>query len=142
MLSAELVEKQQVLLKAIRAISEVKDLAHSDISEKVHSLHTELQQSVISTPEQQSVADSLRHIDDNLAYALLKICPQLTPMELKICSLLKLHLSTKQVAGLLHTSVRNIENHRYRIRKKLFLQTEEHLPTFFARIAHLWHDKK
>jgi DNA-binding CsgD family transcriptional regulator len=60
--------------------------------------------------------------------------PKLTPTELKICSLLKLNLQTREIASLLHTSVRNIESHRYWIRKKLALPKSVNLSTFLTAV--------
>jgi predicted negative regulator of RcsB-dependent stress response len=47
--------------------------------------------------------------------------PELTPMETKICSLLKVGLTSKEIAHILALSERSIENHRYRLRKKMGL---------------------
>lgn len=60
--------------------------------------------------------------------------PSLTPMELKISALTRVDLATKDIARLLNLSVRNIQNHRYRLRKKLGLSPEEHLETFLAGV--------
>lgn len=60
--------------------------------------------------------------------------PSLTPMELKICALTRVDLATKDIARLLNLSVRNIQNHRYRLRKKLGLTPDEHLETFLAGV--------
>jgi PAS domain S-box-containing protein len=56
--------------------------------------------------------------------------PSLTPAELKICCLLRLNLSTKEIAHLLHTSAKTIENQRYRIRKKMNLPVGQSLTAF------------
>lgn len=56
--------------------------------------------------------------------------PGLTPMELKICALSRIGLSTKDIARLLVVSIRNIQNHRYRLRKKLQLESESNLNSF------------
>jgi tetratricopeptide (TPR) repeat protein/DNA-binding CsgD family transcriptional regulator len=56
----------------------------------------------------------------------------LTPMELKICTLTRIGLSAKEVGRLLHVSERNVQNHRYRLRKKLSLSSEDNLATFLA----------
>lgn len=60
--------------------------------------------------------------------------PSLTPMELKICTLTRIDLSAKDIGRLLHVSERNIQNHRYRLRKKLLLVPEDNLATFLAGI--------
>jgi tetratricopeptide (TPR) repeat protein/DNA-binding CsgD family transcriptional regulator len=58
--------------------------------------------------------------------------PTLTPTELKICALTRNNLSTKEIASLLFVTVRNVQNHRYRIRKKFGLDPEANLVSFLA----------
>jgi DNA-binding CsgD family transcriptional regulator/ligand-binding sensor domain-containing protein len=53
--------------------------------------------------------------------------PDLTPGDIKICAYLKMNLSSKEIAHLLNISIRSVEVHRYRIRKKLKLQSTENL---------------
>ncbi len=60
--------------------------------------------------------------------------PKLSPSELKICALLKVNLSSKEIARLLHVSIRDIENHRYRLRRKLGLERSVNLTSFLAGI--------
>jgi tetratricopeptide (TPR) repeat protein/DNA-binding CsgD family transcriptional regulator len=56
--------------------------------------------------------------------------PMLTPMEIKICVLLKIHLNTKEIAAALVLSTRTVEDHRNRMRKKFGLTNNENLTTF------------
>ena len=53
--------------------------------------------------------------------------PKLTPGDLRICAYLKMNLSSKEIAPLLGISVRGVENHRYRLRKKMGLDAEANL---------------
>ncbi|MBN2805053.1 MAG: hypothetical protein JXR22_00200 [Prolixibacteraceae bacterium] len=53
--------------------------------------------------------------------------PDLTPGDIKICAYLKMNLSSKEIAHLLNISIRSVEVHRYRIRKKLQLNSSENL---------------
>jgi ligand-binding sensor domain-containing protein len=57
--------------------------------------------------------------------------PQLTPKDLKLCAYLRLNLSSKEIAPLMNISVRGVEISRYRLRKKLELETDENLTDFF-----------
>lgn len=63
---------------------------------------------------------------------LSRLFPELTPTEVKICCLLRVNLSSKDVASMLCISVRTVEIHRGRIRKKLRLDNGGSLATFIA----------
>ena len=58
---------------------------------------------------------------------LLVAYPDLKPSELKLCSYLRLNLSTKDMAEVLNKSARTIENTRFSIRKKMGLGPEDNL---------------
>jgi len=58
---------------------------------------------------------------------LLGAYPDMKPSELKLCSYLRLNLSTKELAEILNKSARTIENARFSIRKKMGLKPEDNL---------------
>lgn len=62
------------------------------------------------------------------------INPDISPNELKICALLRLNLSTKDVAALTSRSPRTIDSVRFSIRKKLNLDSNENLNTFLSNL--------
>lgn len=45
--------------------------------------------------------------------------PELTVAEIKLCALIRLNLSSKEICALTNRSLRTVENIRYRIRKKM-----------------------
>ena len=53
--------------------------------------------------------------------------PQITSNELRLLALLKMNLSSKQIANILNISLEGIKKARYRLRKKLDLTTEDSL---------------
>lgn len=55
--------------------------------------------------------------------------PGLTPIEVRICSLLRLNLNTKEIAVLMNRTTGTIDNARSNIRKKLRLNEDENLTT-------------
>ncbi|MDP9959598.1 helix-turn-helix transcriptional regulator [Chryseobacterium lathyri] len=61
---------------------------------------------------------------------ILESCPNLVASELEICALLKLNLNTKDMAVATNTTVRAVENKKYRIRKKLRLSSETDLNSY------------
>ncbi|MEA3452059.1 MAG: hypothetical protein U9Q83_09190, partial [Bacteroidota bacterium] len=66
--------------------------------------------------------------------ALLEICPNLSPVEIKIAAFLRLNLSTKEIAAITYKSESSIKTTRYRLRKKLDLPSEENLTTYLLKL--------
>lgn len=58
---------------------------------------------------------------------LLKDFPSLSQKELKVCALLRLNIQSKDMAVIFNVQPTTIEIYRYRIRKKLELNTEDNL---------------
>ncbi len=60
--------------------------------------------------------------------------PGISPNDLKICALIKLNLSIKEMAGILNISPDSVKTARYRLRKKLQLNTEDNLTDFILNL--------
>ncbi|MGG5210622.1 helix-turn-helix transcriptional regulator [Chryseobacterium sp. MIQD13] len=58
---------------------------------------------------------------------ILQKCPNLISTELELCALLKLNLSTKDIAVATNSTIRAVENKKYRIRRKFNLSSETDL---------------
>ena len=56
--------------------------------------------------------------------------PSLSPNDLKLCAYLRLNMTSKDIASLLHISTRAVEVRRYRLRKKFDIPTEKNLTEF------------
>ncbi len=61
--------------------------------------------------------------------------PDLSKNERKLSALLKLELTTKDIAALTNTTVRGVETARYRLRKKLKLNPETNLCQYFRGLS-------
>ncbi|CAM4263768.1 tetratricopeptide repeat protein [Flavobacterium terrigena] len=68
-------------------------------------------------------------VDAQFLYKLEKKFPSLTEEERKICVLIYLNLKNKDMAVILNLSLRSVENSRYRIRKKMDLDSNDNLST-------------
>ncbi|MGN7721782.1 triple tyrosine motif-containing protein [Chitinophaga sp. 22620] len=69
-------------------------------------------------------------VNNDLLRKLKKTYPDLSRSDLKICAYLRLNFSSKQISQLHNISVRGVEIHRYRIRKKLGLKTGQSISSF------------
>lgn len=59
----------------------------------------------------------------------------ITMGDLRLCCLLRMNLSTKEIASLLNVSVRAIEIRRYRLRKRLSLESDTNLVDFLLKFG-------
>ncbi|MCC8154082.1 MAG: LuxR C-terminal-related transcriptional regulator [Tannerellaceae bacterium] len=55
---------------------------------------------------------------------------ELTPADIRICCLIRMNLSTKEIASVLNISVRAVELRRYRLRKRMNLDGDVSLPDY------------
>jgi DNA-binding CsgD family transcriptional regulator len=77
---------------------------------------------------------SFERLYPHFMLSLSSQCPALTPVELKICAMIRGSISTKEMSELIGTSKRVIENHRYHIRQKLGLGAKENLNSYLLCI--------
>lgn len=69
-------------------------------------------------------------IHENFFRILKSRYPELTSNDLRLCALLRLNLSSKDISNMMNISLRGIEGARYRLRKRLNIPTEQDLVDF------------
>lgn len=72
--------------------------------------------------------------DSELTNELIKNFPNLTRMEIKICSLIWMGMSSKNIASMLFVEKITIDKHRQNIRKKLGLQPHEDIELYLRKL--------
>lgn len=60
--------------------------------------------------------------------------PHLFHSDLRLCAYLRMNLTSKEIAPLLQISYRGVENHHYRLRKKLLLKKDVNLSDFILSL--------
>ena len=73
-------------------------------------------------------------IHDEFVIHLTKKFPNLTSKDIKLCIYLKMNFSSKEIAPMMNISFRGVELHRYRLRKKMALPTDEKLSNIILSI--------
>ncbi len=73
-------------------------------------------------------------VHENFLKRLRETYPALTPKDQKLCAYLRMNLTTKEIAPLMNISVRGVEISRYRLRKKLDIDTDTNLVDFIMNI--------
>ncbi len=73
---------------------------------------------------------NLENAHEAFIQQLIKAYPDLTQSDLRFCTYLRMNLSSKEISSLMKISVRGVENHRYRLRKKFNLARHDNLNEF------------
>ncbi len=79
-------------------------------------------------------AEQFEQIYHDFILALKQRAATLTPAELRICVLIKMNLSTKQIAELLFTSQPTVKSHRTSIRRKLGMTVADNLGSWLIAL--------
>jgi len=110
-------------------VRQIKPSLSKEASEKMELLVRDLE---ISLPEHawNEFETRFEQVHQGFFNRLISDYPNLSPTELKICSLLRLNMSTKDIALLTNRSIGTVDNIRSSIRKKLQLDAEANLTCF------------
>ncbi len=88
--------------------------------------------SALNSGEQKRFEFVLETMQGAFLQKLAQDFPTLTPTELRLAVFLRLPMPSREVARLFSCSVRSVEKHRERMRKKFGLSPNENLTTFLA----------
>ena len=98
------------------------------------SLNNQIDSNIQSDDMLKKFEEQFDLVHNNFISKLRTKHPDLTVSELKMCSYLKMDLSSKEIAPLLNMSVRGVETLRYRLRKKMDLNREDNLIEYLNNI--------
>lgn len=73
-------------------------------------------------------------LNKNFYTRLKEAYPEISPNDLKLCALIKLNMSIKEMAGILNISPDSVKTARYRLRKKLKMNSEDNLTEFILAL--------
>jgi len=82
----------------------------------------------------EQFASHFNEINNDFLKKMKSRFPGLTNTDLKVCAYLQLNLSSKEIAQLMNISVKGVELSRYRLRKKLGLESGQNLVDFLKEM--------
>ncbi|QTY26793.1 LuxR C-terminal-related transcriptional regulator [Flavobacterium sp. CS20] len=126
-----LAKKNEILLELQKEIKNNQDAFKNKY--KLKNILTKINNALNNKNEWDVFETNLNEIHDEFFKKLLKSYPDLTNSDLKLCAYLKMNMTSKEIAPLLRISLRGVEVHRYRLRKKLNLKSNQHLNNFLIK---------
>lgn len=103
--------------------------ASKNIKDIIHELETQTKQNIWNEFDK-----IFKNIHSDFYSKLLAISPDLSATEIKTAALLKLNLTTKEIAALTFKSEGGIKTTRYRLRQKLALGSDDKLIPFLMQL--------
>ena len=122
------IRKNEFLLDLKNIIRKQKNELGSRYPDKYYNyLNTKIDENISNRDDWQVFENNFERAHEQFFKKMKDSYPELTSSDLQLCAYLRMNLSSKEIAPLLGISVRGVENHRYRLRKKLNLEHDESL---------------
>ncbi|MDX1699864.1 MAG: LuxR C-terminal-related transcriptional regulator, partial [Melioribacteraceae bacterium] len=124
-------KKNEVLMEIQGELNKDKNKFSNQF--RLKHIMNKINNAVKNKDEWQLFETNFNEVHEDFFKDLLDRYPKLTSKDLKLCSYLKMNLSSKEIAPLMGISVRGVEVHRYRLRKKMHLDSDVNLTKFLIR---------
>lgn len=124
-------EKNKIILELKEML--LVNKSHFTNQKRYGSFIKKLDNSINDDGDWKHFEVNFKELHEDFFENLLKQHPKLTPKDLKLCAYLKMNLSSKEIAPLMAITNRGVEIHRYRLRKKLKIDSSQNLSNFLIK---------
>jgi hypothetical protein len=123
-----IIRKNEFLIDLKNIVRKQKEELGSRYPDKYFNyLNNKIDENISSRDDRQIFENNFERAHEQFFQKMKNKYPDLTSSDLQLCAYLRMNLSSKEIAPLLGISIRGVENHRYKLRKKLNLQPEDSL---------------
>ncbi|MGB5262978.1 MAG: LuxR C-terminal-related transcriptional regulator, partial [Lutimonas sp.] len=133
--SNELINSTSNVIKLNEILTSIKsDLEPVNDQPVIKKVIKMINQRLNKNSDWETFQEAFNHADREFLNKLKNAHPSLTPHDLRLCTYLRLNLTSKEIAPLLNISPRSVEIKRYRLRKKMNLEHESGLVEYILSI--------
>ncbi|MDX2246018.1 MAG: tetratricopeptide repeat protein [Bacteroidia bacterium] len=129
-----LVQKNQILSEASQQLKELISRDKPVSSDNLKKIQSFISQNLRQTDQWEEFLIHFEQVHPGFFDRLRQVNPQLTAYDLRFSAYLRLNLSNKEIAALLHATLRAVDTQRYRLRKKLALDASQDLVVWMQNI--------
>lgn len=123
-----LVKKNEFLLKLKETVTNQKEQLGTRYPDKYYEhLLRKIDNNISSHEDWHLFETNFEMAHEKFLHKIMEQFPNLTSKDLRLCAFLRMNLTSKEIAPLMGISVRGVENHRYRLRKKIGLDHDDSL---------------
>lgn len=134
-LALHIFQKNELLEKIKDALDEIRKESSKETGTKIRNIILQVQQTLRVNKELSIFQEKVEQLNSDFFSVMSDKYPTLTEKEKRLCALLKLELSSKEIALLNDISEGAVTMARYRLRKKLKLDPNENLTDYLQKIA-------
>ena len=134
-LSMHLLEKSQLIHDVRSEIEKIGEEGTGKEHSRVREIVRTIKRNANSGQDWERFKEAIDLVHQDFISTLIGEFPSLTPAELRICALVRLGLSSAEISDILHVTKRNVDTHRYRLRKKLNLEGRANLVSFLSNMG-------
>ncbi|GAB4310887.1 MAG: hypothetical protein Kow00127_00650 [Bacteroidales bacterium] len=116
-----LLEQNELITSIVESLEKSKEKVNPDKHELIHQTIMDLK-SGSQMDDENEFELRFREVHHEFYQKLLKLHPNLTPNELRLCAYLKMNMTTNEISSLTGQSVKSVEAARSRLRNKLGLK--------------------
>ncbi|GMN10784.1 triple tyrosine motif-containing protein [Croceitalea sp. MTPC9] len=133
--SKELAASTMSIIKKNELLTNIKDeLNQVNDKNSVRSVIKIIDKNLKKNDDWELFQEAFNNADSEFLKKVKTLHPSVSPNDLKLCAYLRLNLSSKEIAQLLHISPRSVEIKRYRLRKKLNLKYGDNLVNYILEL--------
>jgi DNA-binding CsgD family transcriptional regulator len=130
-----LVNKNELINEIKSALQklEKKFQDQAELKKEIKSVYKLTEQNSNIDEDWENFVQSFDQVHANFFKRLTDEFGDLSPNDYKMCTYLRMNLTSKEIASLMNISIRSVETNRYRLRKKLDLDPETNLVQFLMK---------
>ena len=132
-----IVHKNNLLLSIKNKLNEIKDLPDAEKKAQIRNVNSMISNALNLNSDVENLQQRIDKVHRNFLNLLSERFPDLTEKEKRLCVMLKLDLSSKEIAVLNNITEHAVMMARYRLRKKMAIQTEENLVNFLQSLINV-----
>lgn len=130
-----IVEKNELIKQLNDSVRKVKSQVEQvPVKEKLTDLEIRIRNSLNIEKDRTQLNRQIVELNSKFASDLKALHPDLSDKEIRLSALLRLGLSSKEIAGLFNISSTSVDQNRYRLRKKLLLASDSNLVDYLLSL--------
>lgn len=130
-----LIEKNKFLQELKNELKNLRNAPDRAREDRIKEMAINVQHNINLQRDLEEFQKNVDQVNAAFYQKLKKRFPNLTRNEAQLCAMLRLNLSTKEIASLNNISTRAVEMGRYRLRKKFNIPTEASLCEFLQDLV-------